>query len=66
MRKSEDPATDVEKGFHILEWNWDQNGDPDGDLDQEVLKKLVQKQQPREESARKALGVQVTSELVRR
>jgi hypothetical protein len=59
-------VADVEEGFHILEWNCDQNGDPDGDLDQEVLKELVQEQPPREVSARKALGVQVALELDRR
>ena len=59
-------VADVERGFHILEWNWDQNGDPDGDLDQEALKELVQEQQPSEVSARKALGAQVALELDRR
>ena len=59
-------TADVESGFYLLRWNHDQGGDPDDELDPEVLKELVQEQQPAEVSARKALGVQVALELDRR
>jgi hypothetical protein len=53
----------VEEGFHILRWNWDQEGDPDGDLDPKALKELVQVLQPGEESARQRLASRVALEL---